>query len=62
MQGLTLTEIAAVLGIKPKTAEKRIEKLGIKPLTREVLYPLNTIDAIRNVKMGRPRLDPDPDE
>jgi predicted ArsR family transcriptional regulator len=57
MNGLTLTEIATALGLKPKTAEKRIEKLKIDALTREALYPEDTIELIRNVKMGRPKKD-----
>jgi predicted ArsR family transcriptional regulator len=55
VNGLTITEIASALGIKPKTAEKRLEKAGVKPITREVLYPEDAIEKIRNVKMGRPK-------
>jgi hypothetical protein len=54
VNGLTISEISAALGIKPRTAEKRLEKQGIKPITREALYPDNAIEAIRNIRMGRP--------
>jgi predicted ArsR family transcriptional regulator len=61
VNGLTISEISTVLGIKPRTAEKRLERLGIKPITREALYPDNAIEAIRDVRMGRPS-KPKPDK
>jgi hypothetical protein len=55
MNGVTLTEIARALGIQKKAVEKRLQTAGIKPLTREALYPSDTIERIRDIRMGRPR-------
>ena len=56
MEGETLTEMAEKLGIPQRTAERRIQRAGIKPLTREALYPIGTTEAIRNVPgKGRPK-------
>ena len=58
MQGETLTEIANALEIEKWTAEKRIRTAGIKALTREAVYPVGTIEAIRNTApVGRPPKD-----
>jgi len=59
MEGLTLTEMAKHLGIPQRTVERRIQRAGIKPLSKEALYPLDTLQKIENVKMGRP---PKPDK
>jgi hypothetical protein len=56
MKGLTIDEIAEELGIPWKTAHKRIEKLGIKPLSYKALYDPAVVEAIRNVPgKGRPK-------
>ena len=56
MQGETLTEIAKALDIEKWAAEKRIRKAGIKPLTREAVYPIGTIETVRNAApVGRPK-------
>ncbi|MDR1902411.1 MAG: hypothetical protein LBQ88_09055 [Treponema sp.] len=55
MKGMTIDEIAEELGIPWKTAHKRIEKLGIKPLSYKALYDPSVVEAIRNVPgKGRP--------
>jgi hypothetical protein len=56
MKGMTIDEIAEELGIPWKTAHKRIEKLGIKPLSYKALYDPAVVEAIRNVPgKGRPK-------
>jgi predicted ArsR family transcriptional regulator len=56
MKGMTIDEIATELGIPWKTAHKRIEKLGIKPLSYKALYDPSVVEAIRNVPgKGRPK-------
>jgi predicted ArsR family transcriptional regulator len=60
MNGVTLTEIAEALGIEKKAVEKRLQTAGIKPLTREATYPPDTIERLRNVRMGRPKKAPEP--
>jgi hypothetical protein len=52
--GLTIQEIANQLGIPYKTAHKRLETAGIKPILKEDLYPESAIEVIRDVRMGRP--------
>ena len=54
MEGMTIDEIAEKLGIPWKTAHKRIERLGIKPLSYKALYDPAVVEAIRNIKIGRP--------
>ena len=55
MKGMTIDEIADELGIPWKTAHKRIEKLGEKPLSYKALYDPSIVEKIRDVKMGRPK-------
>jgi predicted ArsR family transcriptional regulator len=55
MKGMTIDEIAEELGIPWKTAHKRLEKAGIKPVSYKALYDPSALDAIRNVPgKGRP--------
>jgi hypothetical protein len=47
--------MAEKLGLKLKTVKKRLETAGIKPLTKEAVYPASALEAIRNVPgKGRP--------
>jgi hypothetical protein len=56
MEGYTASEIAEILGLKLKTAKKRIETTGLKPLTHELLYPKEILELVRNAPpRGRPR-------
>jgi predicted ArsR family transcriptional regulator len=60
MTGMTIDEIADELGIPWKTAHKRIETLGIKPLSYKALYAPSVVETIRNTPgKGRPRKTPD---
>ena len=63
MEGETLTEMANKLGIPQRTVERRIQRAGIKPISREALYPLGTFEKIRNVPgKGRPpKAKPEPE-
>jgi hypothetical protein len=55
MEGLTLTEMSKILGLPPKTVERRIQRVGFKPVTREAIYAPEVLEAIRNVpSRGRP--------
>ena len=61
MNGMTIDEIANELGIPWKTAHKRLEKLGIKPLSYKALYDPSVVEAIRSVPgKGRPRKAAEP--
>jgi len=59
MEGLTVSEIAAELGISLDAVRKRIETAKLKPVTREAIYDRSVLDILANVKMGRPRLKPE---
>ena len=52
---MTLTEMAKKLGVPQRTVERRIQRAGIKPISREALYPADTLEKIKDVKMGRPK-------
>jgi DNA-binding Lrp family transcriptional regulator len=59
MKGMTIDEIAEVLNITPKTAHKRLERAGIKPVSYKALYDPSVIEAIKVVdKGGRPPKKP----
>ena len=59
MQGLTIDEMCDALNLPFKTVEARIQRAGIKPITRQALYPENTLEKIKDVKMGRPKTKTD---
>jgi hypothetical protein len=55
MEGLTLSEMSTILDVPPKTVERRIQRAGFKPITREAIYAPEVLEAIRNVPgRGRP--------
>jgi predicted ArsR family transcriptional regulator len=55
MEGMTITEMAKKLGLPQRTVERRIQRAGIKPMSREAIYPNDTLKKISDVKMGRPK-------
>jgi len=55
MEGLTISEMSEKLDVLPRTVERRIQRAGIRPLTKEAVYPLDTLDKIKDVIMGRPK-------
>jgi len=55
MEGLVISEMAKILGLMPRTVERRIQRACIKPLTKEAVYPKDTLKKIKNIKMGRPK-------
>jgi hypothetical protein len=55
IEGFTVQELANTLNISYNTAHKRLERLGIQPLTTGAIYPKSALEAIRNVpSKGRP--------
>jgi Mn-dependent DtxR family transcriptional regulator len=62
MEGYTLEEMAKVLKIKPDSVLKRLQKAGIEPITRAVLYDKSALEVIKNVQMGRPRKAGEPEK
>jgi hypothetical protein len=55
MQGMTIPEIAEKLGITYLAAKQRLLRAGIKPITKEAIYPNDAWEKIRNVPgRGRP--------
>jgi hypothetical protein len=55
MEGITIDEMSKLLKLPPKTVAIRIHRAGIKPITRQAVYPLKTLDVIKDVSMGRPK-------
>ena len=56
MKGITITEMCKELNLPFKTVEGRIQRAGLKPLTREALYDESVLEIIRNVpSRGRPK-------
>jgi hypothetical protein len=59
MEGMTVNEIGAVLGIHPKAAKMRLRKVGIKPTGYAgptAIYPADCVEKIKTVnKGGRPK-------
>jgi predicted ArsR family transcriptional regulator len=55
MEGMTITEMAEILGIAPNTVMQRLYVAKIKPVTKEALYDKSALEAIRSVPgKGRP--------
>jgi hypothetical protein len=54
MEGLTISEMAAILGIKPHSVTVRLNRAGIKPITQEALYAPSVLEIIKGAKRGRP--------
>ena len=60
MEGYTITEMAELLEITPDNVLKRLQRKGIKPKNREVLYDKSALEEIRIVNpvgwpKGKPR-------
>jgi len=56
---MTIQEVADALGLSYFAARQRIVRAGIKPITKEALYPENTLELVKNVPgKGRPPKKP----
>jgi hypothetical protein len=56
MEGMTIPEIAEKLGITYLAAKQRLLRAGIKPITKEAIYPNDAWKAIKDSPgKGRPR-------
>jgi len=55
MEGITINEMSRLLKLPTKTVAIRIHRAGIKPISRQAIYPLDTPEKIKNVSMGRPK-------
>jgi hypothetical protein len=53
-KGWTIREMAERLELPEHTVQVRVSRAGIKPITREAIYPPDTLDRIREAPMGRP--------
>ncbi|MDR1469400.1 MAG: hypothetical protein LBT00_08920 [Spirochaetaceae bacterium] len=54
MEGLTISEMATILGIKPHSVTVRLNRAGIKPITQEAIYDPAALETIKSAKRGRP--------
>jgi len=55
MEGITIDEMSSLLKLPVKTVAIRIHRAGIKPITRQAVYPLDTLEKIKDVTIGRPK-------
>jgi len=51
---LTVQDMSKRLGVTLKVVNMRLFRLGIKPISKDALYPISALDAIGDIKMGRP--------
>jgi hypothetical protein len=51
----TVQDMSSILGESTNTINKRLFRLGIKPISKDALYPISALDAISDIKMGRPK-------
>jgi predicted transcriptional regulator len=55
IEGITISEMADMLGIPKHTVETRLSRAGIEPVFYGSLYSPDTLEKIRNVPgRGRP--------
>jgi predicted transcriptional regulator len=54
IEGITISEMAQILGIPKHTVETRLSRAGIEPVFYGSLYSPDTLDKIKNAKRGRP--------
>ena len=61
---LTVREMAEILKIKPTAVKERLFTAGEKPITKDALYDVKSLEAIRNVPgKGRPpKAKPEPEK
>jgi predicted ArsR family transcriptional regulator len=58
---ITVQEMAKKLGIPANTVNQRLFQKGIKPVSKDALYELSALEAIKDTTMGRPRKAADPE-
>ena len=59
VEGYTIKELSEKLKITEDAVYLRIHKEGIEPLTRQAIYPYDTLKRIKTVsKGGRPKKKP----
>jgi hypothetical protein len=62
MEGLTIKEMAEILGITLDVVQQRLLTAKIKPITKDALYDKSALETIRTVPgKGRPRKNPPPE-
>jgi hypothetical protein len=64
MEGLTIPEMAEILGLEREAVLRRLLRAGIKPITKDALYDRSALEAIRSVPgKGRPpKKEPEPEK
>ena len=59
VEGYTAKQLAELLEISYDNVRHRIHKAGIEPITKDAIYPLDTLDKIKNDNpVGRPKKEP----
>jgi hypothetical protein len=57
MKGLTVAEMAQMLGVKEKTVGQRLFLAKIKPLTYKAIYPESALETIKGMSKRGPRVE-----
>ena len=55
IEGITISELMKETGKSRRAIETWISNHKIKPVIPEFLYPLNTLDKIKEARRGRPK-------
>ena len=55
IEGYTATQLAQLAKKTRHAVEAWLSYNGVKPVINELLYPPETLDALLNAKVGRPR-------
>jgi hypothetical protein len=58
---ITVQEMAKKLGVPANTVNQRLFQKGIKPVSKDALYELSALDAIKDIPMGRPKKAAEPE-
>jgi hypothetical protein len=58
---ITVKEMADRLKIEPNTVKQRLFQHDIKPVSKDALYELSALEAIKDTTMGRPKKDAVPE-
>ena len=55
IEGYTVTQLAKLSKKTRHTVESWLSYNEVKPIINQILYPVETMDRLKNAKVGRPR-------
>ncbi|MCL2800519.1 MAG: hypothetical protein FWD28_02000 [Treponema sp.] len=57
---ITVKEMAKKLGVETNTIKQRLYQQGIKPVSKDALYDVSALEAIKDTVIGRPKKEEAP--